>query len=304
MKETSRKKLNNIKNKSKTITKLVVRQFSDPYYQGVAAQLAFFMFLSIIPLLIIISQVLGVFELTAEGIESWANITVEDTILTQLLETKPSGVNTFLLIVITVWAASRMQFNLIKATNYTLTDGAYIGKGFMRERARAMFSTLLTLIAIVISLVVMVYGRNVVLFIIDELGNPFDISSFVNGLLVWLSWPIAFGVFFLLVLFAFHNLPSERFSVKELLPGSVLTSVGLLLLTGAYSTYTKYIVNFNILYGTFSSLIAMMFFFWLSAWILLVGIVFNRVWWATREVNPIPLSKDVTDRQHPMKILW
>ena len=283
----------------KKIAKLMIRQFGDPYYQGVAAQLAFFMFLSIIPILIILSHVLGLFDLSAAQIEAWANISVEDSLLSDMLDYSPSGANTVVLVFIAIWAASRLQFNLIKATNYTLSDAMYIGKGFMRERIRAMASTAFTLIDVALTLVVMVYGRNILKFILKD-GV---VSKFVDSLLGFLGWPIALAIFFIFVSTIFYNLPSERPKYKDMIPGSIVTSLGLLLLTFFFSVYTKYIVNYNILYGTFSSLIALMFFFWFTSWIMLGGIVFNRVWWATRKENPIPIGEKARDRQNPMGIL-
>ena len=39
---------------------LGIKQFSDPYYQGFAAQIAFFIMLSLVPTIIVISQLLGI----------------------------------------------------------------------------------------------------------------------------------------------------------------------------------------------------------------------------------------------------
>ena len=79
---------------------LGIQQFQDPYYQGVAAQLAFFMFLSILPTFILLSQVLGFFSLSLSNIEQWVDINVTgagvDTIR-RMLNYSPSGINSFFL---------------------------------------------------------------------------------------------------------------------------------------------------------------------------------------------------------------
>ena len=53
---------------------LGIDQFQDPYYQGVAAQLAFFLFLSILPTIILFSQLMGLFSLSLDSLQEWANI--------------------------------------------------------------------------------------------------------------------------------------------------------------------------------------------------------------------------------------
>ena len=66
----------NIVIRIKKMIVLGIQQFQDPYYQGVAAQLAFFMFLSILPTFILLSQVLGFFSLSLSSIENWIDINI------------------------------------------------------------------------------------------------------------------------------------------------------------------------------------------------------------------------------------
>ncbi|MFR0902426.1 MAG: hypothetical protein ACLSFO_01665 [Anaerovoracaceae bacterium] len=110
----------------KKIFFMMLAQFEDPYYQGVAAQIAFSLFLSIIPILILISQLLGLFSLSLNEIRLWVddNVTVEGADkLFSFLEYSPSGANSIFLAVLALYAASRVQFALMRVANYTLTDG-------------------------------------------------------------------------------------------------------------------------------------------------------------------------------------
>ena len=64
------------KERLKKMIILGIAQFQDPYYQGVAAQLAFFLFLSILPTIILLSQLMGIFSLSLDGIQELANINI------------------------------------------------------------------------------------------------------------------------------------------------------------------------------------------------------------------------------------
>ena len=85
----------NIVIRVKKMIVLGIQQFQDPYYQGVAAQLAFFMFLSILPTFILLSQVLGFFSLSLSSIENWVDINISgagaDT-LRRMLNYNTSGI--------------------------------------------------------------------------------------------------------------------------------------------------------------------------------------------------------------------
>ena len=110
---------------------LMLAQFQDPYYQGVAAQIAFSLFLSIIPIFILLSQLLGLFSLSLYEIQLWVqnNVTIEGASqLLSFLDYSPSGVNNIFLAIIALWAASRVQFAMMRVTNYTLTDGEMVGR--------------------------------------------------------------------------------------------------------------------------------------------------------------------------------
>ena len=51
---------------------LGVKQLNDPYYQGFAAQLGFFFLLSVVPMVIFLTQILGYFDLSLDIITQLA----------------------------------------------------------------------------------------------------------------------------------------------------------------------------------------------------------------------------------------
>ncbi|MEG2298399.1 MAG: YhjD/YihY/BrkB family envelope integrity protein, partial [Anaerovoracaceae bacterium] len=80
----------------------------------------------------------------------------------------------------------------------------------------------------------------------------------------------------------YYFLPINRVRFKDLIPGTIFASIGLLLVTLFYSLYMNNLANYNILYGSLASIIALMFWFYLLSWVLALGILFNKVWADTK----------------------
>ena len=267
---------------------MIIAQFEDPYYQGVAAQIAFSLFLSIVPILILTSQLLGLFSLSLDEIRHWIgdNVSVEGTDqLLSFLEDSPSGANNIFLAVLALYAASRAQFALMRVTNYTFTDGRITGQGFVRDRLRSIKTILITIFTVVFSLVVLAYGELIINLVFGAVIGE-EISS---AAWILLRWPIASAMYFLMISYNYYILPSVRVRFRDIIPGSIFAAVGFLVVTYVYTIYISLSTNYDILYGSFSHIVVLMLWFWFLAWVMCLGTMFNRVWWATRSIDPIPL---------------
>lgn len=280
---------------------LGIQQFQDPYYQGVAAQLAFFMFLSILPTFILLSQVLGFFSLSLSSIEQWVDINVTgagaDT-LRRMLNYSPSGMNSFFLAVTALWAASRVQFAMIRVTNYTLTDGVTTGEGYVKDRLRSLKTILMTIFTVAFSLIVVVYGPIILNLVLGKvLGAKITEAAWMA-----LRWPLAAALYFLMISYNYYVLPSMRVRYRDIVPGSIFASIGFLAVTFVYNIYTARSVNYDILYGSFSNIVVLMFWFWFIAWVMCLGVTINRVWWATRKYDAIPIAPEAAAKRKPINI--
>ena len=258
------------------------RKLSDPYYQGAAAEIAFYFLLSIVPTLILLSQLLGLFSISLDGIRDWLNtdmIQVEgaDMILS-LLDYSPSGVNSVFLAVTAVWAASRAQFAMLRITNYTLTDGISTGKGYVRDRIRSLKTVVITVFTIGFSLVILVYGELILKLVFGIVAG----SEIAEKTWVMIRWPIAAALYFLMISYNYYVLPTHRVPYRAVVPGSIFASIGLMAVTWAYSIYTSVSSGYDILYGSFSNFVALMFWFYLLSWVLFLGVILNKVWWDSR----------------------
>lgn len=316
-------KIDYITKRTKRIIMLTVKKSMDPIFAGSAAEVAFFLLMSLVPTSILLAQVLNLFELSMDAIRPLLNDYVNDeisTILLPYLTYYPSGAVSAALIVLAFWAGSKALFSLMRITNYAYLGGTP-GKnplaGYIRERIRAIITVLVILFTIVFALNIVVFGKIIVegisTYINEYLGGSYNVSD------VWLNirWILAFALYFFMVASIYYLLPGSRNkylhlitkskyksirnivgawlrnskrTFRTILPGSIFASVGMLIATWIYSLYLSYIAtrNFNILYGSLNVAIMLLLWFYILSYILIIGIQINSVWEDSKIDKPIP----------------
>ena len=268
------------------IVNLGIKQFSDPYYQGFAAQLSFYFLLSIVPILILISQILSmIFKHDLEDAVGWLMDYFGNSPMAQQIEGlvlgsgSGSGAMSIVFVVVAIWAASRAQFSLMRITNFTFTEGQSTGRGFIWDRIRAMKTMAMILIIIIFAIVVLMYGNVILKLALKVFGK----EAAAGQIWLILRWPIAIVLYFFMISYIYYVLPSEKVKYKDIIPGSVFAAVGLLLVTAIYSKYVASVANYNVLYGSLATIVALLFWFYFLAWVLGLGVLFNKVWDDTKK---------------------
>ena len=95
------------------------RQFDDPYYAGFAAQIAYFLFMASVPMLIVLTQVLGIFDISMDFIKIWleGHLSHEMTeFMESLFSASSEAVSNVVLIALALWASSSLAFSLSRLT--------------------------------------------------------------------------------------------------------------------------------------------------------------------------------------------
>ncbi len=259
---------------------LGIKQFSDPYYQGFAAQMSFYIMLSLVPTIIVVSQLLGILDISLDFLDEWIREYVApgmgDT-LRGLLNYRPATTANIVMVVMALWASSRAQFSMMRITNYTYSNGRTTGS-FWSERFRAVKTMALTVFTLAFIAIILVYGKLILQLFLGKLIE----GTMIDTLWTWLRWPLAWVLYFLMVSYNYYVLPSEKLPFREILPGSVFGAVGMLVVTIVYSYYADYTVNYDIIYGSLASMVALLFWFYFLSWVLCLGILFNKVWKDTK----------------------
>lgn len=261
------------------------KQLKDPYYQGFAAQMSFYLLLSIVPIFLLMTQLLGVFNINMETgitlIEEYSGRKIAGWVQ-NLFVFESAGLGNIIFIVIALWAGSRASFAIMRITNYTLTEGKSTGRNYFIERLRAIVNILITILTVAFSLIILAYGK-VLLEMILRLLNVDGMAMYVDNIWLWMRWVLGFVLYFLMVSFNYYMLPTEKIQFRKVIPGGIFASIGMLLVTAGYSEYAGSLADYDLLYGALSSVVAILFWFYFLAWVLCLGVLCNKVWDETGE---------------------
>lgn len=101
-------------------------------------------------------------------------------------------------------------------------------------------------------------------------------SSLLKPLLYWLRWPVLLIVMSLVIALLYRFAPYRRAPRWQWLSvGSLLATMLWLLGSGGLSLYVRYFANFSELYGSLGAVVVLMLWFWLSAFVVLLGAEIN-----------------------------
>lgn len=265
------------------VAKLTVKEVGADDLGGLAAELAYRFFLAIFPFFIFLGALGGLIA-TSFGISN-----PTDRIMTALGGSLPQDAssvlrgqlhaiidsrNTGLLsvgIIGALWAASSGMNTLIKALNRT--HDVQETRPLLKKYLLAVGLTVLAGSAVVIAFVVLVVGQVYGHQIADRAGlqGPF-------GLLVrYLRWPLVAGLMLVATAFLYWAAPNVKRPIRWLTPGAVMFVGAWLLATYLFGLYVSRFNSYNKTYGALGGVAALLVWFYMTAFILLLGEEVNAV---------------------------
>lgn len=269
------KKING--NDLKRIGISVFKSMSDPFFAGIAAELAFFFLLSIIPTVMLLGILSGFFSVSLNYIIEFVNIYTPKefaSLVKPYLE--PSSVKNLSIVffVFTLWLASRGFFVVIRISNYAY--GIKVeGRFNIAERFKAMKITLLFLFMIIFGLLIVIYGRLIGEFITRHSLSILGSNIVIGNILYLIRWPIAFAIFYWIMIYIYSRAPNMDLSYKKVRPGALFSTAGILISSLVFSFYAANFANYDILYGSLASVISLLLWFYLIGFVIVLGIHIN-----------------------------
>ena len=239
-----------------------------------AAGVAFFGFLALIPALAAVVTVYGLVadpqDVQARMEELFTTLPTDarDLLtdqLTRLTESSSSalGLGLVVAVALALWSASSGMAHLLEAIN--IAYGEEERRGPVARRGIALLMTIGVLV--VVGVAVAGFGAAA------SLGDSNTALRWIVRIATWVVAALLFiGV--LAVLYR-HGPDRDEPKWRWASPGAIVALVGWLVITAGFSVYVTNFGSYNETYGSLASIVIMLFWLYLSAFVVMVGAELN-----------------------------
>lgn len=259
---------------------------------GLAAQVSYFLLLSLFPFLLFLATLIGYFpideDLFMRFIESFAPDEIVDVIQSNIAHLL-HGTNGGLLsigVIGTLWSASNGINAITKAFNraYEVEES----RPFLIARLISMFLTIAMIGVISIAFLLPIFGEMIGTYVFSFLGLS---DSFIE---LWntLRWVVSAVVFYLVLLSFYVLAPNMKVRIKDAVFGALFATIGWQAVTFGFSYYVNTMTDYSATYGSLGAVIMLMFWFYISSIVIITGGVINAVIRTRRIERENKLSED------------
>ena len=256
----------------------IMRDFSNQMKKqnisAFAASTAFFFFLSLVPMLIMICTIIPYTPLTEQNLTTAiTDVTPSavDSLAVSLIDEvydKSAGILSVAALA-TLWSAAKGVMALMRGLN--AINDVDEERNYFVVRSIASFYTLNMHIVYILSLFVMVFGNQLVDLALHRIPQLQVLVSFLMNFRFIFVW-IVLTIFFAMI---YAYIPNVKLKFKEQLPGAMFSAIVWSVFSWGFSIYVSWEMAGS-MYGSLSIIIIVMLWMYFCMYIIMVGAYLNR----------------------------
>jgi membrane protein len=177
------------------------------------------------------------------------------------------------LIVITLWTGSGVMISWMEG----FRNAYQLPKtwGLVKERMIAFLLVILAGVPLVFASFLLVFGNQIEQWIVYRVGH--ELGPYILGLWTALRWIIATLTSIAVIALIYHHGVPRTQPWHRVLPGSTLATVLWFVSTVIFGIYLRRFANYDVIYGSVATAIALLIWLYLVSMVILVGAEFNAV---------------------------
>lgn len=241
-----------------------------------SAQIAFYMMLSIFPMLTSIVAIMSFFQVDiANAMAANAQLfplKTREFILSYVLNVKTSGNILLLLysVLLTIWSSSKAMY----AIQYAL-DKVYD----QSKRKHYVLNKLLSILYnffFILFLILIILTPTILQIGMGFVEKYVLIPKFVILNLTYLRYIIQFGAMFLIICLIYMRLPTRKKRLRSIWPGALFTTLAWIIASYLFTFFMENFSKINAIYGALNVFILLSLWFNLNATLLLIGSHYSK----------------------------
>lgn len=262
----------------KKFTKEKIKNFIDilnkPDVRVLPGTIAFFLFMSIVPIIMLGTFIFSRFSFELINfVDIFKEMIPSDVykLLEPIITNIKFGDLSGWYIILGLVLASNGTHSIILASNklYKIEN-----KGYIYRRIKALIMILAASTVFFFILFVLGFGNGILKFVLSlEIFN--EIGPTIYNMFIILKWPIAFVIIAVLIKVLYTLAPDKKIPSKYVDRGAIFTTIGWILATAIYSYYANNVANYDLIYGSLSSIIVLLIWVYVMSYILVLGIAIN-----------------------------
>ncbi len=253
----------------------VIDIIRKPEMRILPGQLAFFLVLSLIPLLALVGAIGSSFGISIVGVKDALEKAVPEAVLNVLMpETINSTGLNFNVIVFFVAAfllASNGAYSMIITSNEIYQTGSF---GEIKRRAKAIIMTFIFVFLILFLFLVPAFGDLLVELVKLNIHNG-RVAYAVQTIYNLAKYPISIFLLYFNIKLLYTLGPDQKVSSRSIIPGAIFTTIMWLISSRIYAFYVTYFSHYDLFYGSMSNLLVLLFWVYILSYIFTLGMSFN-----------------------------
>ena len=239
-----------------------------------AAQAAYFFVLSLIPIFLLLLTMVQFTPVTMNDVmEAVLQVFPESvaplirSIVIQVYT--QSGTVIPVTIIVALWSAGKGVLSVTSGLNciYAKTET----RNYFYLRIRASFYTVLFLLAIMLSLILSVFGNSISVMLYEYVPFLSKVVDFIIRIRTFVTLVVLTVFWDLVYKFLPNRKNRAKTTLRRQLPGAVFTACGCLLVSFIFSVYLDIFTGFTNMYGSLTTIILILLWLYVCMYIILLG---------------------------------
>ena len=264
-----------MRSRAREFVRKAIAIIKRPDMRILPGQLAFFLVLSMIPLLALVGTIGSKLGLSMTSFRNALESTVPDAVINTLF---PADATTGLNFNVTVFfiaaflLASNGAYSVITTSNriYQVEDNSEI-----RRRSKAVLLTFILVSLLFFLILVPAFGDSLISLAEINLHNE-KLASFIRNIYHLGKYPLSLFLLYFNIKLIYILAPDKEVTSNEVRAGAMFTTIFWLLSSKIYALYVEYFSHYDIFYGSMSNILVLLFWVYILAYIFTLGMSFNQ----------------------------